>query len=294
MLAVLLGGLIATGIFSSLTVRSITSPITGLIQDLTHGAHEVAEKAERIRSTSETLSHDAAREAASLEETTAALECMAADTRGNVVRADTTKELSGQNRLRAEEGAREVIEMAAAMMAVKASSGNISKIARAIDEIAFQTNILALNAAIEAARAGETGAGFSVVADEVRRLAQRSAEAARHAEALISETLLKLDVAMRASDTASVKLNHIAASALEIDRVIGEINASSQSQRSTIDQVNAAMTGMNQAVQKTAMVAEASAARAAELSEQASVFKSAVSQLSALIGERDSAAIAGA
>src|SRR5262249_34976668 len=104
----------------------------------------------------------------------------------------------------------------------------------------------------------------------------------------------KTDVAMRASDTVSMNLKHIAASALEIDCVIGEINTSSQSQRNSIDQVNAAMTGMNQAVQTTAMVAETSAARAAELSEQASVFQNAVSRLSTLTGERDSAAVAGA
>jgi methyl-accepting chemotaxis protein len=284
MLAVLIAGLIATGILSSLTVRSITRPITRLIGDLTQGAQQVASRAGGILSTSETLTRDAATEAASLEETAAALECMAAETRSNVARAESATNLSGQNRARADEGAKDVVEMAAAMEAVRTASANISKIAKLIDGIAFQTNILALNAAIEAARAGEAGAGFSVVADEVRRLARRSGDAAKEAERLIGETLLRMEAATHASDTVSMKLKQIVSGALEIDRLIRDITESSHSQSSSIDQINAAMAGMNHAVQTTASVAEGSSVRAAELSSQAAVFENAVRQLSMLIG----------
>ncbi|MDE3167237.1 MAG: hypothetical protein KGN36_15650, partial [Acidobacteriota bacterium] len=284
MLVALLAGLVATGILSSLTVRSITRPVTGLIGDLAQGAQQVADRAEKILATSETLTRDATAEASSLQETAAALECMTAGTRSNLQRAGAAKDLSAGNRGRAEEGASDVANMAAAIAHVKTASVNVSKLAKSIDEIAFQTNILALNAAIEAARAGEAGAGFSVVADAVRVLARRSADAAKEAERLIAEALQRTESAMHASDTVSVKFKRIAAGALEIDAIIADIAANSQTQSSTIEQINAAIAAMSQAVQTTVSEAGTSSERAAELSSQAAVFEDAVRQLSTLIG----------
>jgi len=164
------------GIFLS---RSLSGQIRRLASMLGVNSDEVAESARQVAATSQTLAEGASEQAASLEETSASLEQVSAMTSSNAEHAQETKTLAVQTREAAEAGAGDMATMSAAMDAIKVSGDNIAKITKTIDEIAFQTNLLALNAAVEAARAGEAGAGFAVVAEEVRNLAQRSATAAR-------------------------------------------------------------------------------------------------------------------
>jgi methyl-accepting chemotaxis protein len=174
-------------------------------------------------------------------------------------------------------------EMNTAMHAIEASSGEVAKIVKNIDEIAFQTNILALNAAVEAARAGEAGAGFAVVADEVRSLAQRSAAAAK-------ETAEKIEAAIANSRRGSISCGKVGESLDEIvskvsaaDALVVEIATAAKEQAQGIQQVGLTMTQMDKVTQSNAANAEESATAAEELSAQAKAMQESVQSLRALV-----------
>jgi methyl-accepting chemotaxis protein len=177
-----------------------------------------------------------------------------------------------------------MVEMTQAMSAIDTSSAEVAKIVKNIDEIAFQTNILALNAAVEAARAGEAGAGFAVVADEVRSLAQRSAAAAK-------ETADKIEAAIASSRKGSLScakvgesLTQIAAKVSSTDSLVGEIATAAREQAQGIEQINTAITQMDQVTQSNSASAEESASAAEELDAQAASLKDMVGRLRQLVG----------
>jgi methyl-accepting chemotaxis protein len=151
---------------------------------------------------------------------------------------------------------------------IEKSSGQITQIIGVIDEIAFQTNLLALNAGVEAARAGEAGRGFAVVAQEVRALAQRSADAAKEIKTLIANSTAQVERGVRLVGDTGQALTGIAGKVGEIDVLIREIAESSQEQATGLNQVNAAVNQMDQVTQQNAaMVEQATAAASALLGE---------------------------
>jgi methyl-accepting chemotaxis protein len=207
-------------------------------------------------------------------------------TRRNADNAQAAEKIAGAVRLAATEGAAGMTEMDQAMQAVKASSDNIGKIIKTIDEIAFQTNIPALNAAVEAARAGEAGMGFAVVADEVRNLAQRSARAARETAEKIEDSIRKSGNGVEISVKVTARLSEIVEKARQVDSLVGEIARASREQSQGISQVSTAVLQMGQVTQSNAATAEESASAATELHSQSSALQTAVRELlSQVIGE---------
>ncbi|WP_415910313.1 methyl-accepting chemotaxis protein [Oleiharenicola sp. Vm1] len=286
--AILAGGLISWWI-----IRLTSRALRDIAAQLASGSAQVATAATQVSSSAQNLASGSSEQAASIEETSASLEEISSMTKRNAESAAQAKQLANGTRHAAEAGATDVTAMNDAMGAIKASSDNIAKIIKAIDEIAFQTNILALNAAVEAARAGEAGAGFAVVAEEVRNLAQRSATAAKETAEKIEDAISKSAHGAGISERLAKSLDEIVGKARKVDDLVAEIAQASQEQSQGIGQVLTAVTQMDKVTQSNAASAEESAAAAEELNAQAQLLDEAVAQLEILVeGERRTAAAA--
>jgi methyl-accepting chemotaxis protein len=233
------------------------------------------------------MADGSSRQAAALEESSASLEEMAGMTRKNAENAQSAKALANQTRVAADAGSEDMKEMKTAMSAIQASSVEVSKIIKTIDEIAFQTNLLALNAAVEAARAGEAGLGFAVVAEEVRSLAQRSVQAARETAQKISDSTSKSEQGAKISDKVAKSLDEITAKARQVDELIAEIAVASQEQSQGIDQVSRAVSDMDRVTQANAATAEETSAAASELNTQTDQLKAIIRELIQMVNGRD-------
>ena len=210
-------------------------------------------------------------------------------TKQNTENAVKVNELARQARAAADTGAADMQAMAVAMSEIKTSGDDIAKIIKAIDEIAFQTNILALNAAVEAARAGEAGMGFAVVADEVRNLAQRAAQSAKETAAKIETSVAKTTQGVQISEKVSQSLQEILTRVRQVDELAAEVASASKEQSQGIEQVNTAVSQMNQVTQANAAGAEESASAGEELNAQAETLQAAVVELLQLVGGQESA-----
>jgi methyl-accepting chemotaxis protein len=281
--ALVIGALIAVIIIfdTNRTLRHVAAT-------LQQGSTEVASASAQVALSSQSLASGSNEQAASLEETSASLEEITSMTKRNAENAESAKNLANQTRRAADAGAADMADMSRAMDAIKASSGNIGKIIKTIDEIAFQTNILALNAAVEAARAGEAGLGFAVVAEEVRNLAQRSAQAARETAEKIEDSIGKSEQGVAISAKVASSLQEILAKARVVDDLVAEIANSSKEQSSGIGQISTAVTQMDKVTQSTAANAQESAAASEQLNAQAASLAGAVRELRQLV-EREKA-----
>ena len=282
-------------VVSWIITRSTTKVLTAVADGLSESSLQVTAAAGQVAAASQVLAEGSSEQAASLEETSASLEEMASMTKRNADSAQQAKELSTLTRTSADLGAAHMQEMRRAMDAIKASSDDIAKINKTIDEIAFQTNILALNAAVEAARAGEAGMGFAVVAEEVRNLAQRSAQSAKETAAKIEDAISKSSHGVEISGKVADALTDIVEKARKMDALVAEIATASSEQNQGIGQVNTAVSEMDKVTQSNASGAEESASAAEELNAQAATMQEAVSELRRLItGEGTTAVTAAA
>ena len=264
--------------------RFIKAPIRSVINDLKQGVDLLHESSAELASNSQVLAEGASEQAASLEEASASLEELSSMTKRNGQSAQSATDLARQTSAAGDRGAADVQSMSVSMQAIKASSDDISKIIKSIDEVAFQTNILALNAAVEAARAGEAGLGFAVVADEVRNLAQRSAQAAKDTEAKIEGAISKTGQGVEISRKVAITLNEIVTKAHQVDEFAAEVASATREQIEGITQINAAVGQLDKVTQTNAASAEESAAGAQELKAQADAMKQSITELVILVG----------
>ena len=282
-----IGGVVLGLAGAFLIIRSVNGPIRKLTSRLTGGAEHTATASAQVTSASQSMADGSSRQAAALEESSASLEEMAGMTRKNAENAQSAKALANQTRVAADAGSVDMKEMKTAMSAIQASSTEVSKIIKTIDEIAFQTNLLALNAAVEAARAGEAGLGFAVVAEEVRSLAQRSVQAARETAQKISDSTAKSEQGAKISEKVAKSLDEITAKARQVDELIAEIAVASQEQSQGIDQVSRAVSDMDRVTQANAATAEETSAAASELDNQTAQLKAITRELIQMVNGHD-------
>ena len=230
-----------------------------------------------VSNSSIALSQGATEQASSVEQLTASIEEVAAQTTLNAQNAQTANDSARQVKENAVQGNEQMQEMLKAMDDINNSSASISKIIKVIDDIAFQTNILALNAAVEAARAGQHGLGFAVVAEEVRTLAAKSAQAAKETTELIEGSIKKVDIGTKiASETASA-LDKIVKEVAKTASLIETIAVATNEQAAAIEQINQGVMQVSTVVQSNAATSQESAAASEELSSQADQLREIVS-----------------
>ncbi|MFG0253213.1 MAG: methyl-accepting chemotaxis protein [Phycisphaerales bacterium JB038] len=264
--------------------RSLAARIMRIVAQLREGSTQVASASEQVSSSSQMLAQGSTEQASSLEEITSSMEEMASQTKQNSASAAEARTLAESAQGSADRGSEAMERMSAAIADIKTSSDETAKIVTTIDEIAFQTNLLALNAAVEAARAGEAGKGFAVVAEEVRNLAQRSAEAARSTAEMIEGSVKNADNGVAISKDVGEALGEIVTGNRKVGELVSEISAASDEQTQGIAQISAAVGQLDQVTQSSAATAEESASSAEELSAQASEMDRLVRELRQVIG----------
>jgi len=267
---------------------SITKPILHAVKSLGEGSQQINAASGQIASASQELASACSEQAASVAETSSTLEESSSVVKQTTENTRQAAQLSALARNSADKGNAEMTEMTGSISEIRRSSEQMGKIIKVIDEIAFQTNILALNAAVEAARAGESGMGFAVVAEEVRNLAQRSAQAAKDTSAII-ETNISLsqhgtEVVRRVADA----LGDIVVQTKKVSELMNEIAAASLEQTQGITQITKAISQIEQTTQENSATAEEAAASAEELSAQANSVKDIVMQLVLLVNGSNS------
>jgi methyl-accepting chemotaxis protein/methyl-accepting chemotaxis protein-1 (serine sensor receptor) len=282
-MASMAAGLLLT-IAWALAIRKLCRTLGDVTQEMEERAEHVLLAASEVAGSAQSLSNGALRQASAVEETSSSMNEMAAMTRRNAENSGAAAGLMNEVQQRVSDSNQAFATMMSSMDAIRESSARVSKIIKTIDEVAFQTNILALNAAVEAARAGEAGMGFAVVAEEVRNLAQRSAEAARITGALIEESIATTTAGTRHVELVATSVASITDSVERTKRLIDDVSSATAEQSRGIDHVLHAMAEVEKIAQGTAATAEQNAAAGEELTTQTQQSLATVAQIEAMIG----------
>jgi methyl-accepting chemotaxis protein len=250
-------------------VQLMAQKVSSTIGEIKASGREVTNASAEISTSTTDLSQRTEEQAASLEETSAAMEELSATVKKNAENAQQASQSATATRDVADRGGQVVAKAVEAMAKIEDSSRKISDIIGVIDEIARQTNLLALNAAVEAARAGEAGRGFAVVASEVRSLAQRSSQAAKDIKDLITSSNGQVKDGVELVSRAGQSLTEIVESIKGVAAIVADIANASIEQATGIEQINKALTQMDEVTQQNSALVEENAATAKTLEHQA-------------------------
>ncbi|MBT8490089.1 MAG: Cache 3/Cache 2 fusion domain-containing protein [Deltaproteobacteria bacterium] len=264
--------------------RGITRPINRAVGMLNDAADQVTSGSGQVAAASQSLAEGAAESASAIEESSSSLEEMAAMTRKNADNANQADALMKEANQVVGRANQSMTDLTVSMEDISNASEETSKIIKTIDEIAFQTNLLALNAAVEAARAGEAGAGFAVVAEEVRNLAMRAADAAGNTADLIEGTVKKIKEGSDLVTKTNEAFSEVATSSAKVGELVAEIAEASSEQAQGIDQINTGINEMDKVTQQNAANAEESASASEEMSGQAEQLKDISLELVEIVG----------
>jgi methyl-accepting chemotaxis protein len=254
-----------------------------VIARLADSAQQVAGSAAQVSGASQSLAAGSSQQAAAIEQTSSSLEEMSSFARNSRENAGEAEGLMKEAIAIVQKGSDSMQELTASMQDISKASEETYKIVKTIDEIAFQTNLLALNAAVEAARAGQAGAGFAIVADEVRNLAMRAADAAGQTSGLIEGTAKKVINGSRTVTVAAEAFSSVAAHTHKISGLVTEISGSCRQQTEGIEQINSSMSNIDTIIQQNACNAAESASAAQEMKVQSTQVKKIVDELVVLV-----------
>ncbi len=264
--------------------RIVIEPVTQTIKNLVHGIRNINSSSEQISSGGKRLAQDTAEQAALVENISSTMEELSSMTRQNSDNSIHVNSLTHKTEEIIQTANSSLQTVTVCMEEIAKAGKETRKIIKNIDEIAFQTNLLALNAAIEAARAGEAGAGFAIVADEVRNLAMRSAAASGSTSELIEGSISKVDEGLNLISLTNRNFGEVIQSAVKLKELVGDISAATREQTNGIEQVTESVTQAGSIIQQNASMSEESAVASQELFSQAEAMISAVDKLTILIG----------
>lgn len=258
------------------SIEQISSSFNETMKNINEAAEQVASGANQVSGGALVLSQGTAEQASSIEELSATINEISEQIKINAGNSINVSKITQSAAEGVVNNSKQVEMMTEAMYEIKKSTNEISKIIKAIDDIAFQTNILALNAAVEAARAGSAGKGFAVVADEVRNLASKSAEAANSTAFLIENSIKSVDKGTKIADETKESINSMVQDIRKSVKLVDEISEATTEQAQSIEQITSGIEQISSVVQSNSATAEESAASSEELSGQSNLLKELV------------------
>ncbi|MDR0248209.1 MAG: methyl-accepting chemotaxis protein [Oscillospiraceae bacterium] len=259
--------------------------LNSMFAEINTSTYQVSTGSKQIADGAQSLAQGSTTQAASVQELSSSIADITEKTKTNAAMAQKAADLAVSIKGHAEGGSRQMKEMTEAVKEINDASGQIGKVIKVIDDIAFQTNILALNAAVEAARAGQQGKGFAVVAEEVRNLAAKSAEAAKNTESMIKNTVEKASLGVRIAGETADNFANIVSGINESDEIVSEIARSSNEQSRSIEQINSGIDQVAKVIQQNSATSQESAAASQEMSSQAALLQELIARFRLKGGE---------
>ncbi|WP_252249853.1 methyl-accepting chemotaxis protein [Clostridium sp. ZBS13] len=251
------------------SLYNILQSLNEVFSEIREASNQVTGGSEQVSTTAQVLSEGATNQASAVEELSASMQEINEKVKSSAKNADNTNDIVIKLLEDVQKSNNEMKNMLTAMDEIEKSSNDINNIIKAIDDIAAQTNLLALNAAIEAARAGEAGKGFAVVAEEVRQLANQSAQASKQTSELIEESINNVVTGKNLADNTAENLSKVVINVNKVTELVCDIASSSEEQAQAIDQVNSGVNQISDVIQSNSAISEESAAASEELTAQA-------------------------
>jgi len=271
----------------AILLKFVTKPIINISENIRSDSYNIGEASHMMSSLSDSLTEKTSELAASVEETSSSLEEISSVAKINSTNANKANNLMKDVSRVVEKANISMKELTVSMDEINTAGEEIFKIIKTIDEIAFQTNLLALNAAVEAARAGESGTGFSVVAEEVRNLAIRSADAAGNTSKLIEGTMKKVREGSKFAKNTSANFSEAINNSRKVGGLLGEIAATSDEQSNGVEQINNAIYEVDKITQHNLTDAEKTASISEKLKNGAEKMKESSDRLAILASNKD-------